>query len=58
MPDLRGIAKRIDEYRAELHAKGLGKAKQASAGLTYGERTARKAYEFVSEHKLELGHRL
>jgi hypothetical protein len=58
IPDLPGIAKRIDQYRAELHAKGLSKAKQASAGMTYGERTARKAYEFVSEQKLEMGHSL
>jgi hypothetical protein len=30
VPNLLRIAKRIDQYRAELHAKGLSKAKQAT----------------------------
>lgn len=49
VPDLPEIAKRIDQYRAELHAKGLGKAKLASGGMTYGERTAQRAYQFVRQ---------
>lgn len=49
VPDLPEIAKRIDQYRAELHAKGLGKAKLATRGMTYGERTAQRAYQFVRQ---------
>jgi len=60
--DLPRIGRRSDQYRAELHAKGLGKLKLASAGMTYGERTARRAHEFIErattklEKRIELGY--
>jgi len=44
------------------NAEGLGKLKLASAGMTYGERTARRAHEFIErattklEKRIELGY--
>jgi len=42
---LAEIADRIDRFRNELYAQGRGKQKLPSRGETYGERTARRAYE-------------
>jgi hypothetical protein len=44
-PDLAEIADRIDRFRNQLYAQGQGKQKLPSRGETYGERTARRAYE-------------
>ena len=44
-PDLAEIAERIDRFRNQLYDQGQGKQKLPSRGETYGERTARRAYE-------------